>query len=158
MNKLITFILFLIIVTAIMSLTISNSNNNQIKITSDSLDADKQKYVDAVLETIKGKEKMPADSVFKDIQILKDVPAERLLEIMNKGFSRALGVSCEHCHNTENFASNERDAKLIARQMMNMTGNIRGMLKDIKEIKTENPNVTCSTCHRGSIIPATKMN
>lgn len=124
---------------------------------NDSLDAAKQKYVDEIMLTISGKEKMPADSVFKDIQMLKGMPAERLLGLMNNGFSKALGVGCDHCHNTQDFASNELPAKEIARQMMTMSGKIREMLAEIKEIKTKDAHVNCTTCHRGNIIPANKM-
>jgi len=49
-------------------------------------------------EQIKGKEKLPADQVFKNIKILKRFPAGTLLNIMRGGFSRALGVDCTHCH------------------------------------------------------------
>jgi len=51
---------------------------------------------------------MLSDSVFKDIQLMKNVPAGRLVMIMNKAFSKVLGVSCEYYHNTENFASKEK--------------------------------------------------
>ena len=156
MNKFITLLVFFVIVISIMALSNEspvNRNHN-----SDSLNAAKQKYVDEIMVTIAGKEKMPSDSVFKDVQMLKGMPAEKLLGIMNKGFSTALGVGCDYCHNTQDFASNEIPAKRIAREMMTMSGQIADMLHNIKDIKTENAHVNCTTCHRGSIVPATKLN
>ena len=57
----------------------------------DSVEADKAKHVAAVMEMIKGKEKMPVDSVFKNLKLFKGMPAENLVRIMDKGWSRALG-------------------------------------------------------------------
>lgn len=159
MYKYITLAALFVIVTFIMALSYQTPAGNQkISDNSDSLTAAKQQNVDAILESIKGKEKMPSDSVFKDVQMLKGMPAENLLGIMNKGFSTALGVGCDYCHNTQDYASNEIPAKNIAREMMTMSGEIREMLSKITEIKNEKAHVNCATCHRGSIIPATKVN
>ena len=51
-----------------------------------------------VLRSIAGRETQPAESVFKNIKILKGIPAGRLVAIMNMGFGRSLGVSCGFCH------------------------------------------------------------
>jgi len=51
-----------------------------------------------VLRSIAGRENQPAESVFKNIKILKGIPAGRLVNIMNMGFGRSLGVSCGFCH------------------------------------------------------------
>ena len=51
-----------------------------------------------ILRSIAGRENQPAESVFKNIKILKGVPAGRLVNIMNMGFGRSLGVSCGFCH------------------------------------------------------------
>ena len=51
-----------------------------------------------VLRSIAGRENQPAESVFKNIKIFKGVPAGRLVNIMNMGFGRSLGVSCGFCH------------------------------------------------------------
>src|ERR1051325_1594373 len=51
-----------------------------------------------VLRSIAGRENQPAESVFKNIKIFKGVPAGRLVNIMNNGFGRSLGVSCGFCH------------------------------------------------------------
>ena len=124
---------------------------------SDSLEAAKQYFVDKVSEDIKGKEEISADSVFSDIQIMKGVPAGRIANIMNKGFSKALGVGCDHCHNTGDWASNEKKENQISREMMKMSGQIRSMIKDIKEIESKEATINCTTCHRGEIVPSTSI-
>ena len=50
--------------------------------------------VTRLLAEIAGKEKLPANQVFKNVKLLGDIPAGRLLRIMDMGYSQALGVSC----------------------------------------------------------------
>lgn len=109
-------------------------------------------------EQIKGKENEPAASVFKNIQMLKTAPAGRLLAIMEIGYSRSLGVNCTHCHVPDKWESEEKPQKQIARDMVAMMGRINGdLLKNIKNLKSENPTVNCTTCHRGEIKPALNL-
>lgn len=155
MKKLLILFTFLFSLISIITLTEKsafNKNNSD----SDSIEAMKKIYTDALNEQIKGKEEWPADSVFKDMQMMKKVPAGRLITIMNKGFSKSLGVSCEHCHNTNDWASNEKKEKGIAREMMKMSGQIREMISNIKEIEPKETSVTCYTCHRGEVVPITR--
>lgn len=158
MNKYITLFIFFVIMVFIMAFV----NENPLKSSTtnknnDSLNAAKKFYVDEVLISIGDRKNMSADSVYTDIQMLKGMTAAKLLDVMNYGFSNALGVGCDHCHNVQNFASNEKPAKQIAREMMKLSGDIREMVSKIQEIKNEKASVTCYTCHRGEIIPATKM-
>jgi hypothetical protein len=121
----------------------------------DSIEADKAKHVAAVMELIRGKEKMPVDSVFKNLKLFKGMPAENLLRIMDKGWSRALGVSCGHCHNTADWASDEKTQKETTRGMARMNGRINNeLLKEVPDLKSTNPIVNCTTCHRGQVKPA----
>lgn len=123
----------------------------------DSLEADRAKWVGLITESIKGKEQMRADSVFKDVQYMK-VPAARLLKIMEMGYSRSLGVSCGHCHDTSDFASGEKPQKEITRQMSAMVNKINGeMLKGIEGLQSQPAMVNCTTCHRGEIKPALSL-
>jgi hypothetical protein len=46
-----------------------------------------------VPQDIAGNENAPADSVFKNIKLMKGVPAERMLRTMN-AFGHSRGVSC----------------------------------------------------------------
>jgi photosynthetic reaction center cytochrome c subunit len=56
---------------------------------------------------------------------------------------------CVYCHNLEDFASDEKYTKVVARRMIQMTRDInvnwQGHVKDI--------GVTCNTCHRGRAVP-----
>ena len=111
-------------------------------------------HVNEVLATIKGKEDLPAEQVYKNIQILKGMPASRVLAIMNRGFSNSLGVSCSHCHVTGEFDSESKPTKQIARDMWGMVATINNdLLKKIPNIKSANPVVNCGTCHNGRARP-----
>lgn len=109
-------------------------------------------------EQIKGKEQEPASTVFKNIQSMKNMPAGRLLSIMELGYARSLGVDCSHCHIPDKWESDERVQKQITREMAAMVGKINGeLLKGIKNLKSETPTVNCTTCHRGQVKPATNL-
>ncbi|MGE0770523.1 MAG: c-type cytochrome [Cyclobacteriaceae bacterium] len=140
-----------------MTLSSVSSSNQAALHQGDSVKADRAKHMARLREAIAGKEKMPADSVFKDIQIFKGVPADRLLAIMEMGYSQSLGVSCGHCHNTSDFASSEKPQKQIAREMHAMSAYIRDQLSQIRNLKSDNPMVNCTTCHRGQVKPALNL-
>lgn len=107
---------------------------------------------------IAGKENQPSETVFKNIQSLKGVPAGQLLTIMDTGFRPALGVKCSFCHDPQNWASDDKDEKKVARQMMQMTRDINDKyLKTMKGLDSEKPAVNCTTCHRGEQKPALTM-
>ena len=118
-----------------------------------------QEALAALRKQIAGKEQEPADTVFKNITMFKNSPAVRLLAVMETGFSRSLGVDCTHCHVPGEWEKEDKPTKQIAREMMTMTGQInRELLKKIKNLKSENPVVNCTTCHRGQTKPATNIN
>jgi len=140
---------------SVFSLLESAGSDQDSTISQDSLKEDRTRHVKDVLETVKGKEKLPAEDVFKDIQTMKGRSVERLLAIMEYGYSRSLGVSCDHCHNTHMWESSEKKEKQIARQMSQMMRTINAeLLKNIQGLKSETPAVNCSTCHRGQVKPA----
>ena len=155
MKKIIFLLLLVTVVAAFTAFDFKRSNGvTNEKALQDSLDADRAKYTNLVKESIKGKENIRADSVFKNIKMLK-VPAGRLLAIMNIGYSRSLGVSCGHCHNTSDFSSEEKAQKEITRQMADMSKKINTeLLKNIQGLKSNPAVVNCTTCHRGEIKPA----
>lgn len=109
-----------------------------------------KKHVTELEVKVAGREGEPAESVFKNIQTLKGVPAGRLLKIMQFGFSKSLGVDCSHCHNPQAWESDEKDKKEIARKMWIFAGNIR---KDLASITNKRVVVNCFTCHRGKAKP-----
>lgn len=105
-------------------------------------------------EQIKGKEKEPAEKVFKNIQSLKGVPAGRILAIMEFGYARSLGVNCTYCHTPDKWEAEDKTKKQITRDMAAMAAKINGeLLKGIKNV-SEKATVNCTTCHRGQIVPA----
>ena len=121
---------------------------------TDSLVKDRTEHVNEVLATIKGKEDLPAEQVFKNIKMLKGMPASRLLAIMNRGYSNSLGVSCSHCHVVGEYDREDKPTKQIARDMSAMVTTINGtLLKQIQNLKSPNPTVNCGTCHNGRARP-----
>lgn len=107
-----------------------------------------------VLASIAGRENMPAESVFKNIKIFKGVPAARVVNIMGRGFSPALGVSCGFCHVVGAYEKEDREEKQTARVMYAMVEAInKDYLMQIAEPGRNPPTVNCSTCHRGMTRP-----
>jgi hypothetical protein len=120
----------------------------------DTLAEHRARYVSALREQIKGREQAPAESVFKNIETLKGMPAGRLLGMMDMGWSRALGVSCDHCHDTEKWDSDDKRAKLAARDMVVMARAINTeYIRKMANLRGENPTVNCNTCHNGRARP-----
>jgi photosynthetic reaction center cytochrome c subunit len=87
-----------------------------------------------------------ASEVFKNIQVLKDVPADQLIPAM-QFMTSALGVQCEFCHVENAFDKDDKKPKPIARKMMGMEFAIDSNNFDGKQM------VTCYSCHRGSPRP-----
>lgn len=99
----------------------------------------------------------PASAVFKNITIdwLKDVPAGDFLGIMNRGYAKALGVRCTHCHMDDDFASDDLRPKRAAREMAVMHHRINQQLARMEHLEsaTQDRFINCATCHRGRIDP-----
>lgn len=104
-----------------------------------------------IRKRIAGREQEPAEEVFKNVHWLKGVPAAQFLRIMNSGYSRALGVTCTHCHLESDFASDEKREKRAAREMVVMHRAINEKLKTMENIQSgvQARLINCRTCHRG---------
>ena len=113
--------------------------------------------VKQLLEQIAGKEKLPARQVFKNVKLLGHVPAERLLRIMDIGYSQSLGVSCDYCHVEDRWDADEKRQKRAAREMIQLTGRINEQLGQMEEIDPGDATVNCTTCHRGDTKPALSL-
>ena len=87
----------------------------------------------------------PATEVFKNIQILKTVPAGRI-PIAMSFMSRSLGVKCSFCHDELNWSKDGPD-KETARKMLTMVSSTKEFFGG------ENTLVGCWTCHRGQPKP-----
>ncbi len=155
MKKLFVIVSLAILVVAFASFDAGRAKFSPTATLNDSLEKDRAKYIALINESIKGKEKMAVDSVFSNLNVLGGFPAENLVFAMNS-WSRALGVSCGHCHNTDNFPSDEKQKKEIAREMVRMGNMISEKLKAIRGL-SEKPIVNCITCHRGELKPAFRM-
>ena len=108
----------------------------------------------AILRSIAGRETQPAESVFKNIKILKGFPAGRLVNIMNMGFGRSLGVSCGFCHVPGKWDLDDKEEKNTARLMFGMVMTInKDYMSKVPNDRGAQPVVNCFTCHRGNAHP-----
>lgn len=87
-----------------------------------------------------------AEQVYKNIQQLKGTPADQVGPAM-QFISASLGVNCEFCHVQGKMDADDKGAKKTARAMMVMQAAIN------KEAFHGNLQVTCYSCHRGSVRP-----
>ncbi|HCI69983.1 MAG TPA: c-type cytochrome [Balneola sp.] len=125
---------------------------------ADTSEFDQKKAIAKLREQIKGLENDPSGEVYKNIQMLNRVPAGRLISIMEMGYSRSLGVTCIHCHDPENWSSDEKAEKVITREMSKMVAQINNdLLADIEALGDRTAIVNCTTCHRGQKKPALNM-
>ena len=83
---------------------------------------------------------------FKNIQVLKDTPADELIPTM-QFISASLGVECEFCHVEREMDKDDKKSKKTAREMMRM------MLAINQNNFSGQRQVTCNTCHRGTTRP-----
>jgi hypothetical protein len=119
----------------------------------DSFVAERDSMIKVVLEELGDRKSAPAESVFKNLKVMKGIPAERLLGAMNS-FSRALGVSCRHCHVPGHWKDEDKKPKAITREMIKLSSAINEeYLSKIDFGPDEKPRVNCMTCHRGEISP-----
>jgi Photosynthetic reaction centre cytochrome C subunit len=82
----------------------------------------------------------------KNLKVLPHDMSKADIKKLMKAQAAALGVECEHCHNTDDFAEDTKN-KEIARTMMKMAGDIN---KNYFKGKNE---VGCVTCHNGKEEP-----
>ena len=111
----------------------------------------KNPEIAALEQQIAGKEQLPAEEVFKNIQTFKGRPAISILRVMEQAFVPNLGVECSYCHVEKQYDSDEKSAKKIARQMWVM----RAEWQEEARKASGNPQaiVTCYTCHKGKPKP-----
>ena len=80
----------------------------------------------------------PAERVYKNIQVLKGVPASTFMNTMF--FQRySLGVSCNFCHVGTQWDKDDKKQKVTARRMLRMVQEINASQFDGK------PAVNCMT-------------
>lgn len=143
--KIIIPILFLFV--GISSFISMNDTKNQASIIAkDTLMLDREKYILAFKDSLKGKETMLADSVFKNIKSLKGKSTEQLLSIMNN-WGHALGVTCKFCHDINNWASEKSRNYGRTREMLVMNDRLnRELLANMKGFR-QPVTMGCISCH-----------
>jgi photosynthetic reaction center cytochrome c subunit len=89
-----------------------------------------------------------AEQVYKNIEVLKGVPASQLIPAM-QFITASLGAECTFCHVEGHFEKDDKEPKQIARDMMQMTFALN------KNNFQGHRDVTCYSCHRGAPNPLT---
>ena len=91
-----------------------------------------------------GSKEERAEQKYKNIQLLKGIPAERLMSVMF-AFKSSLNVDCDFCHIKDAFEKDDKPMKQVARKMIKRMNEING--------DGAGGRVTCYTCHRGQKTP-----
>jgi len=87
-----------------------------------------------------------AEEQFKNIQVLKGVPADQIFPTM-QFIAASLGVECDFCHVQNAFEKDDKKPKQTARKMMAM------MFAINQDNFDGHREVTCNSCHHGSMHP-----
>src|SRR5271166_3346718 len=87
-----------------------------------------------------------AEEQFKNIQVLKGIPADQLFPTM-QFITASLGVQCDFCHVQGAFEKDDKKPKQTARKMMEM------MIAINADNFDGHRAVTCNTCHNGTTKP-----
>jgi photosynthetic reaction center cytochrome c subunit len=87
-----------------------------------------------------------AEEQFKNIQVLKGIPADQLFPTM-QFITASLGVQCDFCHVQGAFEKDDKPTKQKARKMMEM------MIAINADNFDGHRAVTCNTCHNGTTKP-----
>jgi hypothetical protein len=102
---------------------------------------------------------------FKNLKVFpSDTPRRELIDTM-KSFTRALGVRCQFCHvgegddlSTFDFASDDKEHKVVAREMLRMVNEInKSFIAKLPAESEPRQKVACITCHRGQAAPEIKQ-
>jgi hypothetical protein len=92
-----------------------------------------------------------SETVFKNVQVLKGIPADEFMDAMGM-FSASLGFDCSSCHSPE--IHNNREAFAIATPLILRA---RGMIVMMNTINRDyfggQPRVSCFTCHHAQYRP-----
>jgi len=89
-----------------------------------------------------------AEDYYKNIQVLKGIPANQIVPTMEYMRSALGGVRCQYCHEAPpDFEKDTKPQKETGRKMLEMVMAIN------KSTFNGRVQVTCYTCHRGSTDP-----
>lgn len=86
---------------------------------------------------------------FKNIKVLKDLPADQLIPVM-QNINASLGVRCGFCHVGREFERDDKPEKNVARQMVLLTQRLNAHERVVDK------RATCYMCHHGHANPETQ--
>jgi hypothetical protein len=88
-----------------------------------------------------------------NLQVLPSDMTGQQVSALMQTVRQALGVQCTHCHvgGPADRAKDDLPSKTVARNMLRMVMN----LNESMGATMAEPKVTCFTCHRGVLTPAT---
>jgi hypothetical protein len=140
------------------SMTPSPAPAQQVPDTAAAIQRFNDSVMQAQLTRLGARQADSAVRVFTNLQLptLRTTSARTFLSIMNGGYAKALGVTCAHCHDLQDFGSDAKRPKLAAREMALMHRTINQELAKMQHIATpptQNRAINCMTCHRGRVNP-----
>ncbi len=85
-----------------------------------------------------------------DLKNVKVLPFKEKRELVSymKTITKELGVKCSFCHIPNDYTSDKKANKIVAREMIKMTQNANSVMANLNF-----KEVSCWTCHRGNKIP-----
>ncbi len=89
----------------------------------------------------------------QNVQVLTELSTRDIREYM-KSVSSGIGEKCDYCHNLKDYASDEKEAKLIGREFIRLVEQVNEQVTAINSnvMKKEDLQlVTCYTCHAGEL-------
>ena len=92
----------------------------------------------------------------RNLQVLPDTMTRAAVVARMRNVASALGVQCLHCHEGTtmrdiNYASDSKESKRTAREMMRMLARINTDLEGV--LPGRGAQIDCITCHRGATRP-----
>ena len=89
----------------------------------------------------------------KNVQVLTDLSSREIRAYM-KSVSSGIGEKCVYCHNLKDYASDEKETKLIGREFIKLVEQINKQVTTINTNTMKKQNlqtVTCYTWHAGEL-------
>ena len=108
--------------------------------------ARQKEFLNSIRERIKGRENEPAETVFKNIELVRGKPASRLPGMMS-ALTGLVGVTCATCHVPDRWESDELAPKQTARRHFKMQADLN------RDYFGGANAISCWTCHRGARTP-----
>jgi len=85
-----------------------------------------------------------------EVKNVKVLPLKEKREVVNfmKMITKEIGVKCSFCHIPNDYTSDKKSNKIVAREMISMTLSANKVLNNLNF-----KEVSCWTCHRGNRHP-----